>query len=86
MLVGNKRDLSEDERQVNSEEGHELAAKWPNCRFIETFARNHTEIEEVFVQCLNTIVDFEQNKKSRVKALHKEASEKKKSNGKCQVM
>lgn len=86
VLVGNKRDLADESRVVEKHMGEELAAKWPNCRFIETFARNHGEIDSVFIQCLDTIEEFELRKKNRVKTLHKEASDKKKSSGKCTVM
>lgn len=86
VLVGNKRDLADEgDRKVERADGEAVAAKWPNCRFIETVARHHAEIEKVFTACLDTIVEFESNKKQRVKNLHKEAQEKKKQ-GKCALM
>jgi len=86
VLVGNKRDLADSDRQVEVSDGEKLASLWPNCRFIETYARNHDEIDNVFVHCMNTIEEFELKKKSRVKALQKEATEKKKHGKKCVVM
>ena len=44
VLVGNKCDL-EDERQVDTVRGAELAAKY-NCPFLETSAKTNTNVEE----------------------------------------
>ena len=85
VLVGNKRDLAENERVIDVEKGEDLAAKWPHCKFLETSAREHNEVENVFVHVIREIMSFEGMKKSRMDKLHKEASKKKKS-GKCLVM
>ena len=85
VLVGNKRDLAEQERVVEVEIGEKLASKWPHCRFLETSAREHNEVEKAFTLVIREIISFEKTRKTRVDALHKEASNKKKT-GKCIVM
>ena len=85
VLVGNKRDLAENERVIEEKVGEELAAKWPHCKFLETSAREHNDVENVFVHVIREIMTFEQLKKTRIDKLHKEATKKKKT-GKCVVM
>lgn len=46
ILVGNKNDLVE-QRQVNADEGKELADHY-NIRFLETSAKESTNVEEAF--------------------------------------
>jgi len=46
ILVGNKNDLT-DQRQVTAEEGKELADHY-NIRFLETSAKESTNVEEAF--------------------------------------
>lgn len=46
ILVGNKNDLF-DQRQVTAEEGKELADHY-NIRFLETSAKESTNVEEAF--------------------------------------
>jgi len=45
MLVGNKSD--ETNRQVTTELGQKLATNW-QCGFIETSAKNNTNVTELF--------------------------------------
>ena len=47
ILIGNKCDL-EGERQVSTEEGHELA-KELDVPFLETSAKDNSNVEQVFV-------------------------------------
>jgi len=46
VIVGNKKDLTED-REVESLEGETLAEKW-GCKYHETSARSGTNIHPVF--------------------------------------
>ena len=48
MLVGNKCDL-EDERVVGKDQGMQLAAQFGNCAFLETSAKNATNVEQAFM-------------------------------------
>ncbi|CAK8673628.1 ras-related protein Rap-1b-like [Clavelina lepadiformis] len=86
VLVGNKKDLATGERAVERTSGAGLAARWPHCRFIETSAREFNDIEEVFVYAVQEIKAFQDMRKKRVSVLHKEATKRRKSTGKCQVM
>jgi len=85
-LVGNKRDLAENERVIEEKVGEELAAKWPHCKFLETSAREHEEVESVFIHVIKEIMTFERMKKTRIDKLHHEATKKKKSGKSCIVM
>eukprot|EP01094_Clydonella_sp_ATCC50884_P001204 TRINITY_DN1089_c3_g1_i1.p2 TRINITY_DN1089_c3_g1~~TRINITY_DN1089_c3_g1_i1.p2 ORF type:complete len:190 (-),score=79.11 TRINITY_DN1089_c3_g1_i1:178-747(-) len=53
MLVGNKCDL-EDQRQVNPEEGQELAKKF-GCQFKEASAKTRVNVEEAFYDLVREI-------------------------------
>ena len=53
VLVGNKSDLN-DRRQVNTEEGQELAEKY-GMLFFETSAKSGENVEEVFVKSADEI-------------------------------
>jgi small GTP-binding protein len=61
LLVGNKADLTEY-RQVDKQEGEQLAEKW-NSLFIETSALTGESVEEIFVKCLKL---FDEEKKDDV--------------------
>jgi len=53
MLVGNKLDL-EDERQVTTEMGRNLAAKF-SCGFLEASAKTNTNVKEIFFELVRMI-------------------------------
>ena len=53
MLVGNKADLV-DKRDVTTEEGEQLAAKF-NCQFKETSAKTRLNVEEAFYDLVREI-------------------------------
>lgn len=50
MLAGNKNDLV-DEREVSMEEGKKMADEWM-CGFIETSAKENTNIKDLFQELL----------------------------------
>ncbi|XP_074076409.1 GTP-binding protein Di-Ras3 [Macrotis lagotis] len=50
MLVGNKTD--EDQRELQASEGEALAHQW-NCSFMETSAKNNSNVQELFEELLN---------------------------------
>ena len=54
VLVGNKSDLS-NRRQVNTEEGQELAVKY-GMLFFETSAKNGTNVKDIFLNRLKIIL------------------------------
>jgi GTPase KRas protein len=56
IVVANKADL-EHERQVSSQEGRALAASF-NCKFIETSAKNRTNVDEAFYGLVREIRRF----------------------------
>ena len=56
LLVGNKEDLAESERQVSYEEGSEFAQR-NNMLFFETSAKTGLNIEEVFVRSAGAIAE-----------------------------
>ncbi len=53
ILIGNKSDLK-DKREVNYEEGHELAEKF-GIKFYETSAKTGENIQEIFADSVNDI-------------------------------
>jgi GTPase SAR1 family protein len=69
MLVGNKSD--DPGRQVSEELGKKLSTNW-QCGFIETSAKNDTNIRELFSELLSrekkrtlTLTTDEQTKRSK---------------------
>uniref|UniRef100_A0A5F8GET8 DIRAS family GTPase 1 n=1 Tax=Monodelphis domestica TaxID=13616 RepID=A0A5F8GET8_MONDO len=48
--LGNKTD--EDQRELQASEGEALANKW-NCSFMETSAKNNSNVQELFEELLN---------------------------------
>eukprot|EP01087_Luapelamoeba_hula_P012782 TRINITY_DN3605_c0_g1_i1.p1 TRINITY_DN3605_c0_g1~~TRINITY_DN3605_c0_g1_i1.p1 ORF type:complete len:216 (-),score=48.21 TRINITY_DN3605_c0_g1_i1:160-807(-) len=49
VLVGNKSDLPDEEREVTKAEGQEVASSWgEHVQFFETSARNHVNVDEAF--------------------------------------
>jgi len=56
IVVGNKCDL-ENERQVSSQEGRDIAKTW-NCRFIETSAKSRINVDEAFHNLVREIKRF----------------------------
>ena len=54
VLVGNKSDLS-NRRQVNTEEGQELAVKY-GMLFFETSAKNGTNVKDIFLNRLKILL------------------------------
>ncbi|KAI0261522.1 ras-like protein 2 [Gloeopeniophorella convolvens] len=51
VLVGNKCDLSDVQREVTADEGRRLAGLF-GCRFLETSAKEGTNVQEVFLELL----------------------------------
>ena len=84
VLVGNKSDLADSDRAVPEDDGRSLAAKWPNCHFMELTTMSYEHVLQVFQNIVRTIDDFENLKKTRHNLLSKEANEKHKK--KCTVM
>lgn len=68
VLIGNKSDLG-DQRQVSTQEGME-AAKTFRCKYIETSAKNRTNVDEAFYTLIREInsnlVPVEEKKKKRI--------------------
>ena len=81
VLVGNKCDLSEKEREVSLTEGKEKANEF-NIPFFETSCKDGININEVFDTLVEEISSKNNsNKKGEFKIVNKENKEKKK--GKC---
>mmetsp|Transcript_22617 Transcript_22617/g.31657 ORF Transcript_22617/g.31657 Transcript_22617/m.31657 type:complete len:101 (-) Transcript_22617:150-452(-) len=47
IIVGNKKDLAENNRKVAAEDGNKLAIAW-GARYIETSAKTGENVKEVF--------------------------------------
>eukprot|EP00483_Globobulimina_turgida_P009375 UN09394 len=65
VLAGNKCDL-DDQRQVQTQEGMQLAKEW-NCEFFETSARDKINNVECFYKVVQLIRQFEQSKLQQTK-------------------
>jgi GTPase KRas protein len=64
ILVGNKSDLGPDWREVPAQEGTSLA-KELGCEFIETSAKDGTNVEEAFRELVRTNRRLEKQQKSQ---------------------
>ena len=64
VLAGNKCDL-EEERQVTTIEGENLATKF-GCPFYETSAKSRINIEEIFYECVREIRKFQEKLNSKL--------------------
>ncbi|KAL6051410.1 RAS1 protein [Balamuthia mandrillaris] len=58
ILVANKKDLGEKERQVTKEEGERLASKF-GCPYIETSAKEAVNVNEAFEQLVKLMRRFQ---------------------------
>jgi len=54
VIVGNKLDLQHTSRIVRCEEGQKLAEKW-KADFLETSAKDNTDVQKIFDRLLRTI-------------------------------
>ena len=58
VLVGNKCDLDESEREVTEAQGRELAVEM-GCPFMETSAKNKINNEECFFESVREIIKMD---------------------------
>jgi len=63
VICGNKCDL-ESQREVSAEEGKQLAGSW-TCPFFETSAKNRTNHEKCFFECVREIRRLEKSDKQK---------------------
>jgi len=64
VLVGNKQDLQHIEREVKTTEGKQLADSWKGI-FVETSAREHRQVEDIFGKILFEIEKVHGNVKEQ---------------------
>jgi len=65
VLVGNKCDL-EDRREVSKDQGQDMASSFGNsCRFFESSAKTKTNIDEIFIDVVRLINEFDPPRKAR---------------------
>jgi len=69
MLTGNKSDL-EEQRQVETARGQELAAKY-SCPFLETSAKTNTNVEEAFYTLIREVIKSKESSGGRNKGKKK---------------
>ncbi|CAL1267380.1 unnamed protein product [Larinioides sclopetarius] len=82
MLVGNKND-EEESREVTYQDGMNQSHKW-NCNFMETSAKNNTNVKEMFQELLNMEKSRNVSLQSERRTLAQFRKEKMK--GKCLIM
>ncbi|PRD25549.1 UNVERIFIED_CONTAM: GTP-binding protein Di-Ras2 [Trichonephila clavipes] len=82
MLVGNKSD-EEESREVPYQDGMNQSHKW-NCNFMETSAKNNTNVKEMFQELLNMEKSRNVSLQSERRTLAQFRKEKMK--GKCLIM
>lgn len=61
VLVGNKADLME-KREVAQEEANQLVKAWGNCMYLETSAKECSNVNEAFLALLRSIIADKQRK------------------------
>lgn len=85
MLVGNKCDEPESDRQVTAAQGQEQAKKW-GCGFMETSAKTNENVKELFQELLN--MEKRRNVSLSTDTTSKKRSQlrKEKLKGKCALM
>ena len=83
-LVGNKCDL-ENEREVSTNEGKELARKM-NAKFVEASARYRINVDEVYYSLVRSIRDDNRKLRGSSKQLSSSKDKLKKKKTKCQIM
>lgn len=85
MLVGNKCDEPECDRQVAASQGQEQAKRW-GCGFMETSAKTNENVKELFQELLN--MEKRRNVSLSTDATSKKRSQlrKEKLKGKCDLM
>ena len=57
VLVGNKCDMSNDKREVSTSEGAQAAKNMSNCHFIETSAKENTNVTQLFEKLVHLARD-----------------------------
>eukprot|EP01089_Gocevia_fonbrunei_P011278 TRINITY_DN2446_c0_g1_i1.p1 TRINITY_DN2446_c0_g1~~TRINITY_DN2446_c0_g1_i1.p1 ORF type:complete len:189 (+),score=42.11 TRINITY_DN2446_c0_g1_i1:143-709(+) len=62
VLVGNKCDLT-DQRVITREQGEDLARRFNNCAFIESSAKTKINVENIFFNLIEQIIQKEGGKK-----------------------
>ena len=65
VLVGNKCDMSSDKREISITEGAQAAKDMSNCRFIETSAKDNTNVNQLFEKLVYLARDNVQSSASR---------------------
>eukprot|EP01130_Rhizamoeba_saxonica_P013999 TRINITY_DN603_c0_g1_i4.p1 TRINITY_DN603_c0_g1~~TRINITY_DN603_c0_g1_i4.p1 ORF type:complete len:202 (+),score=38.28 TRINITY_DN603_c0_g1_i4:63-668(+) len=60
VLMGNKIDLGEDKRQIQTEEGQSLAESW-NIPFFESSAKERINVDEGYQALIELVVSYREN-------------------------
>ena len=77
VLVGNKKDL-QDERQVSTEEGQQLAERFGGIPFVESSAKTNENVTQAFYEIVRQI--------NKWRANHPEKSKPKKEKKRCTIL